>query len=71
MTAADAWNNRHGKNRCRNAEPGTYGHECGRPARWQATRQGRLAIFCDDCKRDGTEARYFSNWSPIDAEASQ
>lgn len=25
--------------RCQNAEPGTYGHECGQPAQWTATNR--------------------------------
>lgn len=44
--------------RCHNAEPGTYGHECGKPAEWLATLpSGRQSGFCGDCKTHGYEAR--------------
>jgi hypothetical protein len=50
---------------CQNAEPGTYGHECGKPAQWTATnRQGHAAGFCDQCKATGSEARNYSQWTP-------
>ena len=26
--------------KCHNAEPGTYGHECGKPAAWIGTNHG-------------------------------
>ena len=51
--------------KCTNAEPGTYGHECNKPAQWQGTnRAGFTAHFCDECKRTGHEARIFSQWKP-------
>lgn len=44
--------------RCHNAEPGTFGHECGKPATWVGTASsGFQAGFCDDCKECGWEAR--------------
>src|SRR6266566_3686223 len=44
--------------RCHNAEPGTYGHECGKPAVWLGTTaSGFVSGYCDDCKRHGAEAR--------------
>ena len=50
---------------CQNAEPGTYGHECGQPAQWTATnKQGHSAAFCDQCKQHGHEARTYSQWTP-------
>jgi len=51
---------------CHNAEPGTYGHECGRPATWlglQPTAAGWIG-FCDACKAGGTEARQSIEWAP-------
>lgn len=48
---------------CHNAEPGTYGHECGKPAKWLGTdRNGFTSGFCDDCKVDGYEARRMTDW---------
>ncbi len=49
--------------RCHNANPGTYGHECGRARTWigiqpSGFRQG----FCDRCKADGYEARTVTQW---------
>lgn len=49
---------------CRNAEPSNYGHECGKPAQWTGTnREGYRAAFCDQCKQQGHEARYFTQWT--------
>jgi hypothetical protein len=51
--------------KCTNAEPGTYGHECGKPAQWQAAKpNGYTSTFCDRCRQDGTEARAYGNWTP-------
>jgi hypothetical protein len=51
--------------RCQNAEPGTYGHECSKPAQWTATnKQGHTAAFCDQCRQQGSEARTYSQWTP-------
>lgn len=44
--------------KCHNAEPGTYGHECGKPATWLGTDgNGFTSGFCDDCKQYGYEAK--------------
>lgn len=52
---------------CHNAEPGTYGHECGKPSEWWATSAtGFRSTFCDDCKTRGYEAREFSDWERIE-----
>lgn len=52
--------------RCHNAEPGTYGHECGKPALWIGTdATGISSGFCDKCKRQGYEARNKVTWVPI------
>jgi len=53
--------------KCHNAEPGTYGHECGRPALWIGTkRSGFRSGFCDACRRHGYEARVIVAWQRID-----
>ena len=47
--------------KCHNAEPGTFGHECGKPAVWIGTKaNGYQSGFCDHCKRHGYEARGFN-----------
>ncbi len=53
--------------RCINAEPGTYGHECGKPATCIGTRHdtGNEAAFCDDCAMNGHEGRRYANLRPI------
>lgn len=61
--------------KCHNAEPGTYGHECGKPAVWVATKIAApipglgiaepykfTSSFCDDCRQHGHEARQFKEW---------
>jgi hypothetical protein len=49
--------------KCHNAEPGTYGHECGKPAEWRGwTKTGFASGFCDACKRRGYEARDVIEW---------
>ena len=55
--------------RCHNAEPGTYGHECGKPAVWLATTPGGFTTgFCDDCKQHGYEARGMTDWTKREGE---
>lgn len=52
--------------KCHNAEPGTYGHECGKPAVWIGTKQsGFRAGYCDKCKRQGHEARGVTRWETL------
>lgn len=55
-----------GRLRCVNAEPGTFGHECSKPATWIGTRQstGWSGCYCDRCKSHGTEARRMDLWRP-------
>ena len=49
--------------RCTNAEPGSYGHECGEPAGFIASKSDRgQACFCSACKEHGFEARRYSHW---------
>lgn len=45
--------------RCINSNPGTFGHECGRPATFIGVepRTGARATFCDICAEDGVEGR--------------
>lgn len=51
---------------CHNAEPGTYGHECGKPAAWVGvTPKGFRCGFCADCKERGHEARHVVAWEPV------
>ena len=50
--------------KCSNAEPGTYGHECGKPAQWTATKpNGYTSHFCTQCKQNGTEAQAYTQWT--------
>lgn len=51
--------------KCHNAEPGTFGHECGRPAAWIGQQaSGYRSGFCDACKTHGSEARTVVTWTP-------
>jgi hypothetical protein len=51
--------------KCHNAEPGTFGHECGKPATWLGTTPGGfMSGYCDRCKENGTEARRVGLWMP-------
>lgn len=50
---------------CHNAEPNTYGHECGKSAIWVGTTKGGFHMgFCHDCKKHGSEARTVTCWQP-------
>ena len=55
--------------RCHNAEPGTFGHECGKTATWLASGHfdgsNFVSGFCDRCKEHGYEAASFSVWERI------
>lgn len=52
--------------KCHNAEPGTYGHECGQPAAWIGTKpSGFRSGYCDKCKRQGYEAREVKQWETM------
>lgn len=57
--------------RCHNSEPGTFNHECGKPAVWIGTKVGEdgktfESGFCDRCKREGYEARRYKVWRRAD-----
>ena len=52
---------------CHNAQPGTFGHECGKPAKWVGTKEnGFQCGFCNDCKETGHEARQYGNWTAFE-----
>lgn len=52
--------------KCHNAQPGSFGHECGEPATWIGTKSsGYRSGFCDRCKEHGFEARAFAAWERI------
>ena len=52
--------------RCTNAEPGSYGHECGEPAGIIGSRaDGGQACFCSACRALGSEARRYSDWQAL------
>ncbi len=54
--------------KCHNANAGTYGHECSKPAVWLGrSPTGFTSGFCDDCRRNGTEGRgcVAALWRPI------
>jgi hypothetical protein len=51
---------------CHNANYGTYGHECGKPASWiGVTPKGFRSGFCSHCKQNGDEARQCTSWEPV------
>jgi hypothetical protein len=51
--------------KCHNAEPGTYGHECGKPAVWVGENRDMFRCgYCQDCKQFGHEARDVVHWHP-------
>jgi len=53
-------------NKCHNSEPGDFGHECGKPAKWLGTKtNGYQSGFCDQCKRHGYEANEYFQWKQI------
>lgn len=52
--------------KCHNAQHGTYGHECGKPATWiGTTATGFKSGFCSECKESGHEARGIVHWTAI------
>jgi hypothetical protein len=68
--------------KCHNAQHGSYGHECGKPATWIASRPAKAIPgldyypapgtlfetgFCDECKEHGDERHGFTNWRKISA----
>jgi hypothetical protein len=54
--------------KCHNSEPGTYNHECGRPAVWIGENaKGFRSGFCDDCRHHGHEAKRVQRWTRMTA----
>lgn len=52
--------------KCHASEPGYFGHECGKPAKWIGTNaKGFCSGYCDECMRDGSEARAVISWERI------
>ena len=52
--------------RCTNAEPGSYGHECGEAAGFIGSRaDGGQSCFCATCKAQGSEARHYADWQAL------
>jgi len=57
--------------KCTNAEPGTFNHECGKPAQWAGTApSGFVAYFCDQCKEHGHE-RHGKTFDLLEQEPAQ
>jgi len=57
--------------KCHNANPGTYGHECGKPAQWIGTSSsGFRAGYCVKCRATGSEARQCVAWEPAPTRAA-
>lgn len=53
--------------KCHNAQRGTYGHECGKPAVWLGRKANLYTCgFCDHCKNHGDERHDFETWRRID-----
>lgn len=56
--------------KCHNSQPGSFGHECGRPAAWVGEKaNGFRSGFCCDCKERGWEAKSVTRWEPYLAPA--
>lgn len=51
---------------CHNANVGTFGHECGKPAMWLGAKDsGFKSGYCDHCKQHGDEARAVTQWTRV------
>ncbi len=57
--------------RCINAEPGTFGHECGKSASFIGTKAatGAQACFCASCRETGHDALGREQWHALDVAA--
>ncbi len=57
--------------KCHNSEPGTFNHECGKPATWIGIRRnGFRSGFCDQCKDHGAEAKQYFTFCRIRQEVT-
>ena len=55
--------------KCHNANPGTFGHECGKPAQFIGTSSSGLRSgYCVKCRATGSEARQCVAWEPAPAQ---
>ena len=55
--------------KCHNANPGTFSHECGKPAQWIGTSaSGSRSGYCVKCRATGSEARQCVAWEPAPAQ---
>jgi hypothetical protein len=54
--------------KCHASEPGTFNHECGKPAAWVGARKDRTFRmgFCDACARHSHDAKDFDFWLPME-----
>ena len=58
--------------KCHNANPGTYSHECGKPAQWIGTSpSGFRSGYCVKCRATGSEARQCVKWEPTPTQAQE
>lgn len=54
--------------KCHNAQSGSYGHECGKPAEViGVTATGYRSGYCGWCKVSGDETRTVVRWEPLPA----
>lgn len=62
---------------CRYAHPGTYGHECGKPAKWASHNPnpegnwigGYWHFRCDECRNHtGRDNWGLTDWVPFNPE---
>jgi hypothetical protein len=58
--------------KCHNSEPGTFGHECGKPAVWigKLYNANFRSGFCQNCRDHGAEAAQFGEWVSVGAKAA-
>ena len=55
-----------GSAQCINVDPGTYGHECGKPAAWiGVSPTGFRACCCDFHRHHGAEFRNTVQFLPL------
>jgi hypothetical protein len=58
--------------KCHNSNPGTFGHECGKPAQWIGTSaSGFRSGYCVKCRATGSEARQCVKWEPAPTQSDR